>query len=229
MVALRLLKLINSVDLTNVTRILDIGSWHLLQSIEFASIFSDARIDAFEPVPNSFEICKANLNAIVPEKRNRIAIHNLALSNVNGSIPFFEIDIEQSSHANVGASSMLKFIDGLNGTPFNQNLIQKEIEVPSSTLDSWCVENGVEHIDIMWVDIQGAELLLFQGAEKILSKTRIIMTEAGLQPYYEGHTLKDDIDSYLFKLGFEEIKLAFEINVTDYEANVVYINTNFSK
>ena len=75
----------------------------------------------------------------------------------------------------------------------------------------------------MWVDVQGAELLVFKGAEKILKNTRIIMTEVGLKPYYEGHTLKPDIDAYLGSLGFKELEGAFELNGFDYEANTIYV------
>ena len=49
------------------------------------------------------------------------------------------------------------------------------------------------------------------------------MTEVGLQPYYQGHTLKADIDKLLFSYGFKELHSSFEINVPDYEANTIYV------
>jgi hypothetical protein len=52
------------------------------------------------------------------------------------------------------------------------------------------------------------------------------MTEVGLKPYYEGHTLKKDIDQLLFSLGFKELDSAFELNGFDYEANAIYIKVN---
>ena len=73
------------------------------------------------------------------------------------------------------------------------------------------------------MDVQGAELLVLQGADNILHNTRIIMTEVGLKPYYEGHTLKADIDEYLFARGFRELQESFELNGFDYEANTIYI------
>ena len=71
--------------------------------------------------------------------------------------------------------------------------------------------------------MQGAELLVFQGAKNILKNTKIIMTEVGLKPYYEGHTLKADIDNLLIDLGFKELDSSFELNGFDFEANTVYI------
>jgi hypothetical protein len=125
--------------------------------------------------------------------------------------------------SNCGASSMFKFIDGLNGPQFGQNLVQKEIKVQADTLDNWCKTNKITEIDILWMDAQGAELLVLQGARKILKNTKIIMTEVGLQPYYEGHTLKPDIDQLLKASGFRELESSFELNGFDYEGNTIYI------
>ncbi|MCW3122634.1 MAG: noeI 1 [Flavipsychrobacter sp.] len=224
MVARRLAVLLGKADLNNVNQILDIGSWHLGQSIEFATIFEHARVDAFEPVPASYELCKSRRDSLDRQRKDRIGIHNIALTNKTGKIPFYAVDPAQSSVPNVGASSMFRFMDGLNGTPFNQNLVQQEIMVQATTLDKWCKDYKIKQVDIMWVDVQGAELLVFKGAEKILKNTRIIMTEVGLKPYYEGHTLKADIDAYLNGLGFKELHDTFELNGFDYEANTIYVN-----
>ena len=225
MVARRLTCLLGKADLENVTQILDIGSRDILQSFEFAKIFDDARIDAFEPVPESYDQCLKNKSQLNELMRNRVNVHNVAISNEQGEIPFYAVDPEKSSAPNVGASSMFPFIDGLNGTPFGQNLVQNEIKVKAETLDNWCEENKVVNVDIMWIDVQGSELHVFQGANKILKNTRIIMTEVGLKPYYEGHTLKKDIDEFLFERGFKELEGSFEMNGFDYEANTIYIKS----
>jgi len=223
MVAERLKFLKGAADLSNIRQILDIGSWHLSQSIEFSNIFPNAKIDAFEPVPDSYKLCQDIHGQLSKKKQEQIHVHNLALGNEAGEIPFYAIDPELSSHPNHGVSSMFKFVDGLNGTPFGQNLTQKEIKVQAETLDNWCKKNKVSEVDIMWIDVQGAELLVFQGAEKILKNTKIIMTEVGLKPYYEGHTLKPDIDQFLKERGFEELEGSFELNGFDYEANTIYV------
>lgn len=223
MVANRLQCLAGKVDISSIKQVLDIGSWHLGQSIEFSSVFQNAKIDAFEPVPDSYQLCVKRLDELDEQKKTRIRVHNIALSNAADDIPFYPVDPVASSTPNVGASSMFKFMDGLNGTPFGQNLVQKEIKVKANTLDSWCEEHNIPGIDIMWMDVQGAELLVLQGGEKTLSNTRIIMTEVGLQPYYQGHTLKADIDAFLTARGFSELEGSFEINVPGYEANTIYI------
>jgi FkbM family methyltransferase len=223
MVASRLAHLSGKVDLSGVKQILEIGSWHLGQSIEFSNVFRHANIDAFEPVPNSYQLCLNNLNNLDEQKRNRIRVHNVALSNTTGEMPFYEVDPEIKQKIDVGFSSMFKFNDGLKDSYYGDSLVQKEIKVQAETLDNWCKKNSLKEVDIMWIDVQGAELLVLQGAKKILKNTKIIMTEVGLKPYYEGHTLKPDIDKYLADLGFEELKDSFELNGFDFEANTIYI------
>ena len=219
-VSARLKYLLDKVDLDASKTILDIGSWHLEQSIELSAVFPNSKIYAFEPVPESYNNC-------VHKSRyfNNISVFNVALTNFCGKTSFYPIDTDVSPDKNIGASSLLKFKDGLNGSFFNQCWIQKEIKVEASTLDSWAKKNIIGSIDIAWIDVQGAELQLFQGADEVLSKTKVILTEVGLKPYYEGHGMKSDIDAYLTSRGFEEVTEAFELNGCEYEGNAIYVNT----
>ena len=215
--------IVNKMDLSGIKEILDIGSWHLGQSLEFHDIFPNANINAFEPVPNSYQLCLNNNR--FPDK---ISVHNLALCEFTGETKFYPVDPVKSSDPNVGASSLLKFIPGLNGSFFNQNWVQNEITVKCSTLDDWSQTYG-EKIDIIWIDAQGAELRVFKGGDRTLNDVKIIFTEVGLKPYYEGHSLKKEIDEYLINKGFIEIKESFELNGFDYEANTIYCKKEFMK
>ena len=219
MVARRLIHLLEKADLTEIKQVVDIGSWHLGQSIEFSNIFPHAKIDAFEPVPNSYRLCIDKLNSLDDHRKEQIRVHNIALNNTKADIPFYPVDDTKKQGIDMGFSSMFKLKKGI----FKEPLFQNEIMVAGDTLDNWCVENDITTIDIMWIDVQGAELNVFKGAIDILKATRIIMTEVGLKPYYEGHTLKTDIDVFLGGMGFKELKSSFELNVADYEANTIYI------
>ncbi|MBS1586694.1 MAG: FkbM family methyltransferase [Bacteroidetes bacterium] len=220
MVAQRLMHLLGQTELTNIKRVLDIGSWHLGQSIEFANIFGEAQIDAFEPIPESYALCMSRLKSLARQKKERIRVHNLALSNEKEEVPFYVVDQQPGQWVDKGFSSLLKF-DGQ--TSFVQHQNQREIKVQTDKLDNWCAENSVDAVDIIWMDAQGAELMVLKGAENILKNTRVVMTEVGLKPYYEGHTLKEDIDAYLGGLGFKELESSFEYNIQGYEANTIYI------
>ena len=216
----RVRHILDIIELDGSKTILDIGSWHLEQSIELWMIFPNSKIYAFEPVPESYQNCVQRSKDF-----DGISVFNMAMTNFCGETSFYPIDANISPDKNIGASSLLKFKDGLNGSFFNQCWIQKEIKIEACTLDAWAKKNNVYSIDAMWIDVQGSELQVFQGADEILKNTKVILTEVGLKPYYEGHTMKKDIDAYLISKGFKEIEEAFELNGSEYEGNAIYVNT----
>ena len=77
-------------------------------------------------------------------------------------------------------------------------------------------------IDLLWVDAQGSELDVFKGAEQSLKDVRVIMTEVGTGSYYQGQSLKPEIDEFLIKQGFTELSGAWE-QAFAYEGNAIYI------
>jgi hypothetical protein len=110
--------------------------------------------------------------------------------------------------------------------PWEHN-IQHAINVKGYRLEDWCNENNVLNVDGIWMDAQGAELDILKGAGTILNGIQFIMTEAGLKPYYNGHTMKADIDKYLASYGFYEHISATKQN-HEYECDVIYLNSNLT-
>ena len=60
----------------------------------------------------------------------------------------------------------------------------------------------LDKIDLLWVDTQGAELLVFQDASKILESTKYIYTEVSKIPLYAGAVPYSALCEFLFRLGF---------------------------
>jgi hypothetical protein len=63
---------------------------------------------------------------------------------------------------------------------------EKIIIVSTCRLGDWCAENGVEQIDFIWMDVQGAEGDVIAGASTILKHTRFVYTEYSDNEMYEG-------------------------------------------
>lgn len=217
----RLALLFDVINFDSIKRVCDIGSRFLEQTVEMSHIFQDAEFYAFEPTPGSYKICTDNLSKLEEQKRNRIHVYNLAVSNKSETIKFYEVDDTGSEH-NVGASSKYQFVPGLNGSFFGKTWNQREIEVPAITLDEWCEQNNIGPIDFIWMDIQGGELDALRGAEQTLKDVRVIHTEVGTNTYYQGQSLKPEIDAYLFSQGFRELPDGFRQNHA-YEGDTIYI------
>lgn len=227
----RIQYLLDIIDFDKIKNILDIGSWHLKQSIEFSQIFEQGVIHAFEPNPETYIRCAETLKSLPPFVKNRIFTHELALSNHNGTSFFYPLDKTKTNSSNEGIASLSKLKNYMDGSLLNDKWIQKEITVSTSTLDAWCLKNHVENIDLLWMDVQGAELKVLEGAKETLSRIKIICTEVGLVPYYEDHATKDQVDKIMFENNFVELKSAFSktswSNNLAAEADVIYLNKNF--
>lgn len=60
----------------------------------------------------------------------------------------------------------------------------------------------VAECDWLLLDVQGAELDVLRGAEKLLSNVLVVETEVELLPLYEGQPMFGDVDCFLRQRGF---------------------------
>ena len=67
------------------------------------------------------------------------------------------------------------------------------ITVPTRSLDSWAEERGIDRVDFIWADVQGAECDLIRGGTRTLAKTRYFYTEYDNETLFEGQWMLDDI------------------------------------
>ena len=60
----------------------------------------------------------------------------------------------------------------------------------------------ITNIDLLKIDVQGAELDVFRGAERLLKGAVVVYTEVEFLPMYKGQPLFADVDAHLRGLGF---------------------------
>jgi FkbM family methyltransferase len=71
------------------------------------------------------------------------------------------------------------------------------------SLDQICSENGfTEAVDLLKIDVQGAEHLVLDGARKVLQRTQAIWTEVSFRPLYEGSLTFEGISARCREAGF---------------------------
>ena len=94
------------------------------------------------------------------------------------------------------------YIDRFVGNSELIKLVSTE-EVETTTLDDFCQSEGVNTIDFLQIDTQGAELNILKGASKILSKgTLALKVEVEFIRIYENQPLFSDVDIHLREQGF---------------------------
>ena len=216
------------VDLDSWRTILDIGAMDGWEGTNFAKVFTEARIFAFEASKDNCERCTKTYMAQPYATRSRIGLSNIALTDVNGPMKFWAVDeavaMAAKDKVNWGMGSMLKLTDP-DMWPWEHNA-QKEVEVQGYRLDDYCVAAKIDRVDAIWMDVQGAELKVLQGAGARLADVQVIFTEAGVEAYYEGHMLKPELDQFLASQGFTELESARQ-QAHRYEVNAIYVNDRF--
>ena len=189
-------------DLDDIGIALDVGSRDAIAALTMAKAFPNARVFAFECNLPAVELCRRNA-AMEP----RVTVVDRAVSDVDGDVTFYAIDPVRTGtphpDGNIGASSL--FV--ANPAYPYERYVQNPITVSSITLGAWAKENRVREVDLMWLDLQGAELKALQGMGELLSHVKFIHTEVEFKPIYLDQPLAKDIYDYLEKAGFVECKI----------------------
>jgi len=186
--------------------IFDVGA-NTGQSINlFIKNFMHESIFAFEPDQKVFDKLM-NFS----EKRG-VLLNNFALGDKNGRTSFY------TSPLTLTSSLLLPNHDSIWGRRKNRILglskekSYKEIEVEIRTLDSFVKLNSIIEIDILKIDVEGAELQVLNGAIESLAnkKIRIIQVEV----HYDDlrASTHREIDALLSKFKyskFDEIRHSF--------------------
>lgn len=119
-------------------------------------------VHSFEPVPLNWHLL--SLNVLINRFQN-VEYNNIALSDRQGRVVF--------SAASDGAYSSL--------VPTGRRAESARIEVEVDTLDAYAHARGIERVDILKVDVEGAEGLVLRGAQRLLSaparRPRLVMLE----------------------------------------------------
>jgi hypothetical protein len=113
-------------------------------------------------------------------------------------LDFYSIDPERTEtihpDGNIGASSL--FVP--NAAYTKERYATNRISVNATTLDSYCRTHRSP--DLLWMDLQGAELMAIRGAETILDTVSIINTEVTFRTMYVGQPMFYEVHRSLDRL-----------------------------
>lgn len=177
--------------------IIEAGAHIGSDSGRFAQIWKDAKIYAFEPIPNVYSQLVKNTAAY-----NNIKTIPLALSDNNGITKMFV-----SSGRSDASSSLLAPKQHLEVHPDVQ--FNETISVETIKLDDFCLNNNISHIDFMWLDMQGYELPMLMASKKMISNITLIYSEVSLIETYEGVSTYQKYKEWMEESGFRVYKEYF--------------------
>jgi len=188
----------------------------------YRQLFPLAFIYSFEPFPQSFQVLRNSAKA-----DPRIFCQEIALSDQTGTARF-------SVNTNSQTNSLLT-TDPRGASFWGTGLLDTttRIEVPTTTLDLFCREAQIPHIDILKMDVQGAEFSVLTGAANTLADQRIslIYTELITCPTYDGQHKLHEYLVLLDSLGYEFLDFFNPLrrNSQLIQADLVFLSASFKQ
>jgi FkbM family methyltransferase len=124
-----------------------------------------------------------------------------AVADVNATRRFRVTNMSQSS-------SLLPL--GRHSQIYPQIVEQSEIEVQCSRLDDLMVEIGEDEkgYNLLNIDVQGAELMVLEGAKETLKNIDLVNIEVNFDELYVGCPQIDDIDDFLAERDFVRVQIS---------------------
>lgn len=160
--------------------VLELGS-HLCEDTKrIYDMIQPNKMICVDPIPEHLYQARAQLGR--DGLLDKVTLIHAAIGNVNGVTPIYEAG---------ASSSILRPTGHLVRFPLIN--FAKRRMAPVVTLDHLCEVLGIESVDFIHMDVQGAEHLVFQGGQKILETVDYINTEYYDEPMYEGQLPLDEL------------------------------------
>jgi len=184
----------------------------------------------FDPNPKT----KIYLNELL--KNDKIKYSNFAIDNTNSSKKFYLNKFFESSGSSLQTTQMNDKKWKLTRQIFMQ-IVQPykkvedfvEINVETKTLDSFCNENNIDHIDLLKIDAEGNEFNILLGSEKLLINNKINVIYVEISEKNENFEKKnDEIKNYLKKFGFK-LEKSYPIKSFSFLSNLKATDNLFIK
>lgn len=204
----------------DIQTFVEIGMHFGTDTADFRKIFPNARIVCFEPDPRNIEMIKKLGHDKLCE------LYELAISNTDQPMEFY---LSSGNSTGLLSDPLLTNNDWSCSSslkkPTGHLDVHKWITFPTSVkvqctkLDEFEPLKNAK-IDFMWVDVQGAEDMVFSCASQTLKNTHYVYTEYCNRELYEGQLNLQQI----LKLFGPSFKVVY-----DYGGDVLLKNIEFSK
>lgn len=191
--------------------ILEAGTADGSDTSVFCQLAKNGFVYGFEPLKEYYDETIKNISMY-----NNVSVENLALGEKTGVQKFYVSD----RYGEVwGSSSLFEPNEELwchPGITFNS-----EVDVNVINLDEWGADKPIEKIDLMWLDLQGAEPSVLRNAPNMLKKTKYLYSEVSKIELYKNTELYPDFKQFLIDNNFA---MVFEHLPWEDAGNVLFKN-----
>jgi len=149
-------------------------------------------VHAFEASSAAYK----KLELVCGAGRRNVVLNHLALSDKNGFVRLHVYEDALSSFNSQAARPLKNY--GLDFEPIGIE------ETPATTVDDYCASKKIELIDLLKIDVEGAELQVMRGARRMLHSRRIrcLTFEFGQTTFDMGNKV-EEIEVFLKEMNYK--------------------------
>lgn len=176
----------------------DVGANEGQTARELRRIFPEAKIHCFEPYEAAFRALRRELGG-----DPNICLEQLAFGDHKGEATLY---INAESVTN---SLLPNAPEAHASQPADYAIPTGQSTVAITTLDDFCGERAIPHLDFLKIDSQGYDLRILQGARKYLAEHRIsfVVVEMLFAPLYAGQAHFHEVYGFLTGFGYQLVGL----------------------
>jgi FkbM family methyltransferase len=176
----------------DVRGILQIGAGKGEEFFSYANLVNN--IICFEPVEEEFKYLYANVSR--SPYRTYTLLSSYVVGNVTGEVDFF-----------IGNQNCNSSLLDINMDINSKNAHSTQTKLKGITLDDFFAQSdlNIKNYNMIYMDVQGAEHIVLEGAKDILQHIDYIFMEVSYKPLYNGTKTFEDMISYLDSLGYEMV------------------------
>ena len=124
-----------------------------------------------------------------------VSVVSCAISNAAG-----HVELRINSHRD---SSSILPIEAVSEKTFGLTMTETAtVKVPACSLDELFARERIDLINLMKVDIQGAERLMVEGGASALARVELLYIELSYERFYAGAPLAHEMEDLLWQRGF---------------------------
>jgi FkbM family methyltransferase len=168
-----------------------VGAHHGGEVDLYLKCFPRARIHCFEPAPSAFALLSGKFAG-----NERVALHQMAMSDRAGSVEFFVNSVAETNSLYPFATDAQRYCKGVEQGAATH--------VRAGAVDDLVRDLEIDVLDVLNLDVQGAELAVLRGAEGLLRRKqiRVVIAELIFVPVYEGQAPSYTVQNFLGGHGY---------------------------
>lgn len=172
--------------------IFDVGAYDGDTTKIFLNYFPDGSMYIFEPSPDRYTELKNKYQG-----ENNVNIFDYAIANHEGRCDYYLF----SDGATNSLLPMTANANSYTDLPVEQ---ERQVSVRCTTLDKFCLDNGIDRIDILKLDVQGGELIALNGAKRLLRDklVELLLTEITFVRVYKNQAEHYEVAKMLDDFGY---------------------------